>query len=740
MKYRFLILIFNVGLIGFCLYLSQGIRFDFNFQEYFPQQNQDRISYEKLLIDFPTEESEIIILIKDDSIFSPPVFSEIVQLSDSIRRSEAFKEVQGIANLPSNILRAFAPMYDKMIAGPVPDRFYESLKNRVTSHPILRNQLISDDGKITVIRCILQKTYANDQGRKIANDYLNTLIKNYPSFESIYTTGFSGIRADYAELLKIEQGKLFPMALILFLLFLWLFLGRTIMILLPIINSSIATLFTMALMAITETPFTIVSSGIPMLILIIGVADTFHIYHHFKHHLTEDGKKAHAIIEAYQLMAKSCFLTTLTTIVGFIALIFTDLPVLKEFGLFTSCGILFSYYTMMTLLPIWLSFLSYPQLNFSPPFKWANMNYLIGRFQNVSGRLLFILMIIVIGLSIGIYRLQDETRVYQGLKKESVLSKKILATEKNLGGILPMSLVLDVPENNMLYSKSTLNSIRNIQNHLLDENQIVGSVFSVDNIVNFIFQKGISEVPADLNSLDMQEVTEKLDRISMDNPTIMNSIVNQDLKRLHIKTRLKDVGSGRFESFIKELNSYLESNHAGEQWTITGLPNMSLQLSKLVSWNIVLTISIACIAIFLGFILFFKSLRLAIISLVPNIIPLISILGFMGWAGIELQPSVVIVFSIAYGIAVNDTIHFLYQYRLLHPHKIDSTSSIRLTLQLSGKAIIQSSIILMVGFSIFLISDFLGLYYLGLLLIIGILSAVISDLIILPLLLIRFSK
>lgn len=743
--------------------LAVQIRFDFNFQEYFPEGDPVRDDYRRLVADFPAEESEFIVLIQDDDVFTRDGTQALVALTGEIEQAEWFAQVTGPMNLPPSVFGTFRDTYRLILTGePVSDADYDELRERMAGHPLLRKNLVGEKGNLAVLRAVLKSEYVTDEGREGARRFLTDILPKYEAqFDEIIYTGFSGVRADFARVMQREQQILFPIVVVALLMVLMFFLGCSWLVMMPLLTSTAALTWTLAIMVLQDTPFTILSTGTPILLLILGISDSLHIFYRYRAAVADGQTQDAAVIITFSELGRACLFTSLTTAVGFIALTATNLPVLSDFGLYTGLGIMLNYVVMMTALPIMLS--SRLAREVTPcGAALAFEIHLPASLVKLSRHPRVWVPVFVLGIalpSIGIINLHEDTRVHQGLAQRNWLDHKIRRAEDMVDGLLPFGVVLQLDEDASLTSRETLAQVEAIQRYLERQNDVVGSaasVFDLAKFVHYIDQEKLKASPmfVDLDDLDEDpanwdaewldvvgdELSTRLLELRDEEPLLVDGVMNFETHRLLIRCRLYDVSSARLRAFFGELDTFLESRRDGGmpfEWSMAGLPNLSLSLSERVIKYMLGTFGLSLLVILIGFGVAFRCPRMAIISLLPNVIPLFIILGFLGWLGIPLQPSIIIIFSIVYGIAVNDTIHFIARFAF-ERHGQSTGAATEAALRAISAPMVASSAVLVVGFAVLTFSEFLGLAYLGLLLGLGVFAALIADLLLLPLALKRW--
>jgi len=743
--------------------LAVQIRFDFNFQEYFPESDPVRDDYRRLVANFPAEESEFIVLIQGDNVFTDAGTRALVALTDALQGAEWFTQVTGPMNLPPSVFGTFRDTYRSILAGePATAADFAELRERMVGHPLLRANLVGEHGNVVVLRAVLQPEYVTDEGREGARRYLVDLLPEYEAtFDEIIYTGFSGVRADFARVMQREQQILFPAVVVALLLVLMFFLGCNWLVVLPLLTSTAALTWTLAIMVLHDTPFTILSTGTPVLLLILGISDSLHIFYRYRSAVSDGLNQHDAVVVTFSELGRACLFTSLTTAVGFVALTATNLPVLSDFGFYTGLGILLNYVVMMTALPIMLS--SRLARGVVPcGAALAFETHVPASLVKLSRHPRVWLPIFALGValpSVGIINLHEDTRVHQGLAQRNWLDHKIRRAEVMVSGLLPFGVVLELDEDASLTSRDTLRQVEAIQRYLERHDDVVGSaasVFDLAKFAHYIDQEKLKASPMfiDLDDLDedpanwdaewLDVVDDRL-RVRLlelrdEEPLLVGGLVNFETHRLLIRCRLYDVSSARLRAFFGELETFLQGRREDGmpfEWTIAGLPNLSLSLSERVIRYMLGTFGLSLLVILAGFGVAFRCPRMASISLLPNILPLFIILGFLGWLGIPLQPSIIIIFSIVYGIAVNDTIHFIARFAFERRGRSTSAAT-EAALSATAAPMVASSAVLVVGFAVLTFSEFLGLAYLGLLLGLGIFAALIADLLLLPLALKRW--
>jgi len=381
----------------------------------------------------------------------------------------------------------------------------------------------------------------------------------------------------------------------------------------------------------------------------------------------------------------------------------TNIRITQEFGFIVGVGVILMFILTITILPIILSFLPLPKaknikrLVEGEEFKAAES---LNEWSRLNPRLVLFITSIVFMLSIvGLYKVNYNISILDDLKPGNQLYDSIHYVETHMGGTLPLELVVDTKIKNGIVDPIFLSKIDSLKIFLLAQVG-VGSAITVSDHIKLLNEgigSGIREIPN--QTLEILSLIETYDGIS--------GLVDDDLTKTRISARVKNINSETAEQIVKELKTE-SARLFGEDVNIiiTGSTLLALHTSKHLVKNLTTSFMLAFIIIFISMIFLFRSVRLSIISVLPTIIPLMAAGGIMGFMGIKLRPSTAMTFSIALGIAVDDTIHFLARFRQEYMKTGDVPGSVTKTLLTTGKAIISTTIILSLGFVVMIFSEF----------------------------------
>lgn len=532
--------------------------------------------------------------------------------------------------------------------------------------------------------------------------------------------------------------------LAVFILLFWAY--RTLLgVALPLIVVGLSVLWTIGLMAVSGKPFDLISNIIPTVLLVIGVADAIHLVTHFQLYRKAGLGLSQALKKAVKEVGTATLLTTMTTAVGFLTLTTSTFIPLIEVGWVTTVGLFFALLLTYTLIPAILVLYGEVFKGFSDRSAWWNRLLLQWLSWVMNNRQLVIVISVLVLLvsPIGITQLKVNNYLLEDLKPDHPRRQAFHFFESHFSGARGMEIALVAKQENAdLLQLKVLRQIERLDSFLL-ATYGVGSLISPVEILKQANQVSKGGDP-DFYSLpsSQEDVTNLIDRFKQETgQDIWGKYVSSEKKPwMRISGLTKDEGSAVFSMRNQALMEWVkkELTNTPFQVHVSGTPHLldlnNSYLAKNVLWG--LSVAIALVGILFAIVL--GSVRLGLLSLIPNLLPLIVIAGVMGFYGIDLKISTSIIFILSFGIAVDDSIHFLSRFQREMQARSSVTLALRHTIVSTGKAIALTTIILLCGFLTLTFSNFLGTFYLGGLVAVTLFLAAFFDLTLLPVLLFLF--
>ena len=601
---------------------------------------------------------------------------------------------------------------------------------------------------------------------------VRNILSEYKNNYNIHIGGVPMIALDSINFIKNDI-KIFGFAVLCFVVFILFTIFRSVSWVLPPLLVCFFVVLTMiGILGLLDWPITLLSSNFIALLLILTLSITIHVTVRVNE-LSRKNKnlnKKDLIFLAIKKIATPCFYTSITTIVAFLSLVLSGIKPVMDFGYIMSIGIVISFIYSFLLLPI---FLIYNKSKFIKEKK-SNMVDIIINYMfylvKTKGYLLIILFITIVLLGvIGVTKISVENSFINYYKKSTDISKGMLVIDNKLGGTTPFDIIIDAPKNlNKDKYEDKFDDFDDFDD-LEEANIAQDTNCSYDNGYWFT-RSGITTIRKIHNYLDGLSETGKiisfntaidmLQSLNNDNPidTLLLKVacrkINNDIKEILFKPYLSEDGNQIrfsiriFESsedlqrikFVEKVNHDLITNFQleKEQLNINGVLVLYNNILSSLFSSQILTIGFVFLAIFIMFIILFRNFYISVLAIIPNISVAILILGIMGLFNIALDIMTVAIASIAIGIAVDDTIHYIHRFIEELKKDKDYINAIKRTYDTAGKAMYYTTVIISFGFSILIFSNFVPTIYFGLLTALSMILALLLNFLILPLLILWF--
>ncbi|MFD2999082.1 RND family transporter [Pontibacter toksunensis] len=726
------------------IYFATRLRFDYNFDNFFPKRDPDLAYYFSFRDKFGNDNDYLLIgLDNEPSIFDHDFLTRVDSLTAFMQRQPNVEAVLSPTTVKSPVIEQFGFFEIPYLHVDEPDRYEQDSINIYNSKELV-GTLFSEDA--TAVSLFMQT--ADDLG-KGASDTLMTSL--YYKLEQLgldqnHVAGKALAQSVFVEKMKIELAIFMSASILLVILFLWITFRTGWGVIVPLIVVLLSVLWAMGVMGLFNKPLDVMTMLLPTILFVVGMSDVIHI---FSRYLTEIGhglEKVPALKITVKEVGLATFLTSLTTAIGFLTLLTTAIVPIRDFGLYTAIAIFLAFVLAFTLLPAMLLLMKkpkpVPENRFS--FSWPMLLRRMLRFVLVhpKGILSTSAAIVVISL-IGITQVKVDTTFLEDLGDDDPILQDFQYFEQKFSGVRPFELHLIAAEGRSMYDLEVLQEVEELEQYLNNTYGLnfVTSPATVVKTINRAQNGGLQEyymLPE--SKREMQTIKRRLQ--AFQGRSELRGVVTEDAREGRLSGKMTDIGSAAATVLNDSLRSFMEQKINSELLS-TRLTGSSILLDKnneYVTKNMMqgLLIAFGVIAIIVG--LIFRSLRMVLISLVPNIIPLLMIGGLIGFLGINLNVSISIIFTIAFGIAVDDTIHFLSKLKLELMAGKSLPYAIKRTFISAGKAIIITSCILSAGFLTLVVSTFDATFYVGLFVSLTLVFAVIADLYLLPVLILLFYK
>lgn len=731
------------------------MRFTYTEANLLPDDHEYNIEYTEFLSKFGEEGNLIILGVKDSTLFKPPVFNAWTQLSEKIKSypevdiTLSISDLQKLQKRDDTTAFALVPfIQDSILDEQKLDRYQYELFNKLPFY----EGLVYSPGKTSVRTAIyLKKDVVNTPARR--DFIIEELIPLIEKFESevgvnVYTSGMPYIRTLNSQNIIDEIGMFIGAALLVTSLIFFFFFRSFRATIISMITVIIGVMWAFGILGLLHYEITVLTALIPPLIIVIGIPNCIFLINKYQQQIKLHGNQAKSLQRVITKVGNATLMTNVTTASGFATFILTNSKLLKEFGTVASINIIAIFLLSLFIIPIAYSYMAVPKYKH---LKHLNKQW-IGSFVSWMERMVrehniaiyATTTILLCASIIGIYNIRLSGSLIEDMPKNTEFFSDIKFFEQEYEGIMPLEILIDTKRKEGVLKLATLKRMNELQEYIEDVPEFSKTV-SVVNLVKYSKQAYYNGNPEYYQLPNSQERTFILSyaKSSAESTNLLGSYVDSTGQYARLTTFMKDTRTERFDRIEEDLRAKIEKIFPPERYTvsITGKAFVFEKGTKYLVNNLVLSLSLAILLIALFMAWMFRSVKMILVSLIPNLLPLLITAGLMGYLGVPIKPSTILVFSIAFGISVDDTIHFLAKYRqelMVNNWKIKK--SVYAALRETGVSMFYTSIVLFFGFSVFTISSFGGTVALGALVSATLLFAMLANLLLLPSLLLSLER
>ncbi|WP_421801070.1 efflux RND transporter permease subunit [Flagellimonas sp.] len=756
LRNRILILL---GIVAFTVFLAlqwKNMRFSNTEANILPDDHPASVQYNAFTQIFGEEGNAIVLAIKDSALFTPKNFNRWNTLSKQL---EAFPEIDYVISLENlkelikdNDTQTFS-MEPLIAAPPKTKSEIDSLTNHLFNELPFYDNLVYNPKTGTIQTVIyLDKDIMNTAVR---NEFiLNDLAELVDDFEQetnmdVRVSGMPYIRTWNTKSIVDEIGLFIVGALLVTSIIFFFFFRSFRATFISMCVVIIGVMWAFGILGLLKYEITILTALIPPLIIVIGIPNCIFLINKYQQEVKKHGNQALSLQRVISKIGNATLMTNITTASGFATFIILDSDLLREFGIVASINIIGIFILSLLIIPIVYSFMPLPKTKHLKHLNKKWMDIFVNWMENMvrNHRIaVYITTVAVLVLSIiGIYQMRITGSRIEDLPKKSHFYKDIQFFEAEFDGIMPMEIVVDTKRKNGVVKPATLKRMDRLGT-VIDEIPELSRPISIVDLVKYSKQAFYNGIPKYYQLPTSQENTfimNAVQKSSTEGTDFLQSFVDSTGQTARLTTYMQDVKIDRMEEIEKDLQEAIAKEFPTERYDVfmTGKALLFLKGTKYLVKNLLLSLALAIglISLFMAYL--FRSFKMVIISLVPNLLPLVITAGVMGYLGVPIKPSTILVFSIAFGISVDDTIHFLAKYRQeLTAHRWHIKKSVYAALRETGVSMFYTSIVLFFGFSVFTISSFGGTKALGGLVSATLLFAMLSNLILLPSLLLSLER
>lgn len=727
------------------IYLISLLKFDYDFEDFFPKNDPETDFYQDFRKAFETDNDFFIVAIDNEkSIFDAAFLKRVDSLNTILKNLDYVEEAVGPTQLNTY---AMDPLLGGFFEVPIlsansPETF-ESDSIALFKSPSYVGVFISPDAKSVAINMkhtqMLSKAKCDE-----LSQHIQEAVDSF-HFPHTHVIGRALGQKMYVELMIRELAMFISISLLITVVFLFIAFRSGWGIIIPTLVVLLSIVWTLGFIKIMGKDLDLMLTVLPTILFVVGMSDSVHVLTKYMQELRKGKQKVEAIRYAFKSIRLATFLTALTTSIGFFTLVFSNIQPIADFGIYTSVGVLLAYGLTYTLLPAILILGKPRRLNefaLAEDF-WTIRLHVFFQWLIRNRKAVWLGGFVALGLgAYGTSRMIVNNKMLEDLRDTHILKQEFNYMEKSFAGCRPFELGIRLNNDSALQDPKVLNQLDTLESYLR-VHYGVGAMLGPAQVVkeiNKTFNYG--EESAYVVPEDKQELKRELRFLSRPELSKVFALAyNDSLNTVRISGKVGDVGRLHFDSCNAQLAVFMEKNCPDlSHYKVTGTAHLIDENNRALIENTMwdLFLSVFVIGIIMGVV--YKSWKMIPLTILPNLFPLLLVSGIMGWAGIPLKVSTSIIFNIAFGIAVDDTIHFLARVKSFLGEGRTSLYAVKRTFLTTGKAMIVTTLILSGGFLTLIFSDFLGTYYIGLLVSLTLFIALIVELLFSPLIVMYFYK
>ncbi len=738
----------------FMAWKATSVKMSYDMARMLPASDSGYQEYEQFRKRFGEDGNVLVIGVINPDMFRLDELNKWYDLGNDIKKIDGIEAVASVTravNITKNdSLRKFQflPLQNHRLTSQAEA---DSLKKQIDKLTFYKGLLWNQKTDAYLLAVTLDKKKLNDKSRLVLVDKINEIAQVYKTNtkHEVHLSGLPFIRTKMMQKIKKELILFIFLSIGVAAFILFLFFRSLKVVASSLIVVTISILWTVGLIGIFGYKITVLTGVIPSLIVIIAIENCIYILNKYHWEFRSHGNQIKALSRVVQRIGFASLMVNTATAIGFAAFIIVSNQMLHEFGIITSISIMMEYLLCITVLPIIFSYLDPPGEKHvahldNKTFGWI-LNKIIYLIQH-KRKVIYVtaLLLLIVGIT-GLLRMHTSGKVVDDIRKTDPIYTDLKFFEKNFGGVMPFEISIDTKKKKGVMRLPTIERISELQDTVLSFG-IFSKPISVAELVKFATQSYFNGNPEHYTLPNSQEKNFVLSYF----PTktdgkidLLHSFIDSNQQVTRVSFQMADVGTREMNRILGRLRPRVDSifNPAQYKVNITGNSVVYVRGTEFLIKHLFQSVAIAILFISLLMALMFSSMRMIVVSMLPNIIPLIITAAIMGFTGVPIKPSTIIVFSIALGISVDNAIQYLSRYR----HELKKTgNNIRLSainaLREAGFSMIYTSIVLILGFSVFIVSGFGGTQALGMLVSSTLFIAMFFNMVVLPSLLLSLDK
>lgn len=803
LRNRLALILFLVVTTAFMLYQTLHVQLAYDNPKFVPDDDKDMVAYQEFKKTFGDDGSVMVVGIKTEKIKQLDFFNAWYDLTLELDTTANIKQVLSLANLKRLDKRVTidtsngfenekAELFPQNVIDTKPQTQAEldSVFNSIGDLRFYEGLLFKDSSDFTLMAITLDKGILDTKARVPfvtgLDEKITEVCKAYDV--DVHFSGLPFIRTKMSQMIQQELVRFTIVSMILTSLILLFFFRSFPTLAFSLLTVVVGVIWCMGILVTLGFKISMFIGLLPPLIVVIGIANCIYLLNKYHEEYRAHENQIKSLQRVISKVGRAVLFTNLTTAVGFGVFVLTGSSVLQEFGLTAFLAIMAVFLISIILIPVLFSYLPAPKARHTKHLDYKFLNNLIDSLANLvqtQRKWIYVGTVVIVAASfIGMALLKNVGYMVDDISKSDKLYVDLKFFEENVNGVMPFEIVVDTKQSQGISDVRTLLNIDLLERRLMEYPEFSKPV-SISQTMKFLNQAYYDGDPRRYRPPSVLDLGNILDATPKGNDDMISSLVDSPRQKARISVQMADVGSVRIKELKQEVNLIADTIFNFRRKTdynftdsiiaidlidsatntfdttyyaikeisytpldstkhtdlsITGTSIIFLKGNDYLISNLLMSLLIAFLIISLLMASIFKSLRMIVISIIPNLIPLLFTAGIMGFFGVNFKPSTVLVFSVAFGIAVDFSIHFLTKYKMELAHSASISEAVAKVQKEISTSMIYTAVILFFGFIIFVFSDFGGTIALGLFTALTLLIALLSNLILLPSLLLSYDS
>ncbi|MES2629645.1 MAG: MMPL family transporter [Bacteroidota bacterium] len=770
LRNRVIIIALLTLITAFMAWEARTVKLHYKFGGILPTKDSAYIAYQNFIETFAEDGNVMVLGTNDKTLYNLNNFNAWYDLGEDLKaltveidsgdgrkfQVQIVDSVFSVANIyrlkRDDEKRRF--ILDKVIKEkPVTQEGLDTLIRNVKSLPFYDELLYNDNNNSSMMLLFVNNKLFSSEHRVKALNLVKDRVELFSQKHiKIHYSGLPFIRTLVAQKTKSEISLFSILAGVVSAVSLFWFFRSLQVTLYSMLIVGVCVIWGVGTIGLFGYKITAVMGLIPPLIIVLGIPNCVFLINEYHLEYIVHKNKVKALARMITKIGLANFLTNFNTAVGFAAFIFVSSPVLREFGVISTIASMVVFLVSLLLIPIIFSYLADPQPKHTSHLekRWITLwTERLVYIVNHKRPAIYIttIAICILGV-IGLFKIKSTGYMVDDLPQNDPILVDLKFFEKNFNGVMPFEILIDTKKKNGATKDNTLRKIEKAQ-ELLKEYPAISKSLSIVDAVKFGRQAFYNGDPAEYKLIQSEEKSfigpyiTGTGNSAKKGGNLLKAFVDKDKQKTRITTHIADLGTVKLNTLIEELKPRLDSIFPADKYTVTltGTSVVFLEGTNYLISDLVESVVLAIVGIALLMAFLFSSFRMIMVSFIPNFIPLILTAAIMGYWGITIKPSTILVFGIAFGIAIDNTIHYLAKYRYeLKRNGWNIGLAVDEALRDAWVSIFYTSVILFFGFSVFAASEFGGTIALGILTATTIVVAMFTNIFLLPAILLSLDR